>query len=33
MLVYNSDINDMMKCEYKFLIDELAKMTNRDLEK
>ncbi len=33
MSVYNLDANDMMKCEYKFLIDELAKMINRSLEK
>jgi len=33
MSAYNSDMNNMMKHEYKFLIDELAKMTNRNLEK
>jgi len=33
MSVYNSDVNSMMKYKHKFLIDELTKMTNRDLEK
>jgi len=33
MSVYNSDVNSMMKCEHKFLIDELKKITNKDLEK
>jgi len=33
MSVYNLDANDMMKCEYKFLIDELAKIINKNLKK
>jgi len=33
MSAYNSNMNDMMKCEHKFLIDELTKITNEDLEK
>jgi hypothetical protein len=31
--VYNSETNSMMKCEHKFLIDELIKMTNKILKK
>jgi len=33
MSAYNLDVNNMMKCEHKFLIDELTKITNEDLEK
>jgi len=33
MSVYNLDVNDMMKYKYKFLIDELTKMTNKNLKK
>jgi len=33
MSAYNSDMNNMMKYKHKFLINELTKMTNRDLEK
>jgi len=33
MSVYNLNVNNMMKCEHKFLIDELTKMTNENLKK
>jgi len=33
MSAYNLDVNNMMKCEYKFLIDELTKITNKNLKK
>ena len=33
MSAYNSDTNEMIKCEHKSLIDGLTKMTTEDLEK
>ena len=33
VLAYNSDTNEMIKCEHKSLIDDLTKMTTEDLEK
>jgi len=33
MSVYNSEANSVMKCENKFLIDELTKITNENLKK